>query len=180
MSTYTSIIEIYDRLVTVSDELHEAKDPLERGFNACLLILHDKLKELDNINLHVENRNLKKKIHNLECAIDRLDENKHDVFIENKALKIENMQLKAHVKSIKSNQQIKAKVCSNMNKVEIDFETRLINFYINTDQINFDRHFIEASNYVFSRRKKSSHNAAVTNWFIQYYRGQGFTCLSKI
>lgn len=62
MDTYNSIIDIYDRLVSVSDEMHESNDPDTKGFDRAIFMLCHALKQFEGINLHIENRNLKKRL----------------------------------------------------------------------------------------------------------------------
>lgn len=62
MSQYTNIIQIYDRMISVNDELHEANDPHAKGFNMACLTLFHALKSFEGVNLHIENRNLKKRL----------------------------------------------------------------------------------------------------------------------
>lgn len=62
MSQYTNIIHIYDSLVEISDELHESNDPDTKGFDKALFMLCHALKKFEGINLHIENRNLKKRL----------------------------------------------------------------------------------------------------------------------
>lgn len=66
MSQYNNIINIYDALVGVSDQMHEEHNTLEPGFNSCLFILHNALKNFEGINLHIENRNLRERVKTLE------------------------------------------------------------------------------------------------------------------
>lgn len=58
MSSYQNIIDIYDTIVEVSDQLHEAKDPDLKGFDKALFMLHHALKNFEGINMHLENRKL--------------------------------------------------------------------------------------------------------------------------
>lgn len=62
MSHYNNIIKIYDRMVEVSDQLHESNDPDTKGFDKAIFMLCHALKQFEGINLHIENRNLKKRL----------------------------------------------------------------------------------------------------------------------
>lgn len=179
---HNNLIEIYGKLKTVSTQLHEDFDFDAHGFDKCLFMLQHALKNYAPINLHIENHNLKNKLLNIEQKHDSYSTEKSAFYIRNGELLEENNLLKQQLKTanaelakIKSRPSFKHS--AGFNKVEIDFEGQNISFLINTDKELFDNNFKDATNYIFSKRKKRVHLSTIKNWYLEWYRSLGFTCV---
>lgn len=85
--------------------------------------------------------------------------------------------LQQQFKSVKIPKVVKHKV--GFTPIEIDFEGSNITFLINTDTDNFNQHFQDATNYIYSRRKSRVHLSVIKNWYIEWYRALGFNCVPK-
>lgn len=62
MTEYNTIIDIYDRLVDVSDKMLSENNPNLKGFNKCVFMLHYALKNYHQINLHLECKRLQREL----------------------------------------------------------------------------------------------------------------------
>lgn len=180
MSNYRTIIDIYDRLVDISDQMHEQNDPLEKGFNACLFIMHNALKESDWINLHIENKNLSKRLETVRAMVAFPDQNiKEHLKLEDE-LRLEIRQLKNKLKETEL-PKVTGIASNELRKVEIDFEGTQIEFMSNIDQGVFTSLFMDANKYVYelkSRKKKAVRKNIIKDWYMNFYREQGFKCIS--
>ncbi len=179
---YNNILDIYDRLVDVSTQLHSDFDFDSVGFDKALYLLQYALKQYVPINLHLENRDLKNQLERCQYKTSEFNAGKLALLEKNKELHNENLQLRAHAKNLlaeierfKNVEKIKVK--AGFNPVEIEFEGQVIKFVINTDTETFHRHFSDATNYIFSKRKARVHLSTIKNWYLEWYRALGFTCV---
>lgn len=180
---YNTIIDIYDRLVEVSAKLHEDFDFDAHGFDKCIFVLHNALKRYEAINLHIDNKNLRNQIADLKGKYDEFLSGKLRISERNKELVEENNKLSQQLKS--ANGQLSSYMNRNVikhtagfSKVEIDFESQPITFLINTDTKTFNDNFNDATNYIYSKRKKRVDISTIKNWYLEKYRALGFTCVS--
>ncbi|HXP51675.1 MAG TPA: hypothetical protein VN922_17085 [Bacteroidia bacterium] len=170
-------------MVDVSTKMHEDFDFDAAGFDKALYILHYALKQYVPINLHLANRDLQVQLERCQYKTSEFNAGKIALLEKNKHLQNENLQLRAHNRNLladldrlKNIEKIKAK--AGFNPVEIDFEGQLIKFVINTDTHTFHEHFGDATNYVFSKRKKHVHLSTIKCWYLEWYRALGFTCVA--
>lgn len=179
---YNTIIDIYDRLVDVSNKLHEDFDFDAHGFDKCLFVFQNALKRYEAINIHIENKNLRNKVEVLQHNFDSLLKIKLSTIEKNRLLISENNLLRQQLNcannelsSIK-NREIYKKT-AGFNKVEIDFEGNLISFLIDTPSDAFDNNFKDATNYIYSKRKKKVDLSTIKNWYMEWYRTLGVRCI---
>lgn len=100
---YNNIISIYDRLVDVSNQLHDEKSPLVEGFDKALFTFQYALRNYVPVNLHLENNRLKRQLKDLEILQAKLKESniKRDVALqENNKLRSENNVLNVRLNSL--------------------------------------------------------------------------------
>lgn len=99
---YNNLLDIYDRMVDVSNQLHEEHSFDCVGFDRALFTLRHALLQYVPVNLHLENRNLKRQ---LEHALSKLKESNiaRDANLqENKKLRSENQVLTIRLNSLRS------------------------------------------------------------------------------
>lgn len=184
ISQEENFTDIYNRLVEVSEKMEAANDPDVKGFNKALFLLHRALKSLVGINLHLENTNLKNQLLKEKSKTDIYAIEKTTLFTTNAELIAENKKLKHELKSavgqLKSIQEQKTiKHKAGFTPVEISFEEQKITFLINTNAEKFNEYFTEATNFVYSRRKKRVELHVIKGWYMEYYKALGFTIVSK-
>lgn len=176
---YENLLDIYDRMVEISDRKHAEFDFNVVGYDEALFILHHALKHYVPINLNIANRNLQLQL--ASCLSKQSDYNngKLSIIQINRELKSENAKLKSENDRLRNMPEIhKAiKQKAGFNRVEIDFEGQGISFLINTNTETFNQHFNDATNYIFSKRKKRVQLATIKNWYLEWYRALGFTCV---
>lgn len=180
MTHYNNIIQIYDRMVEVSDQLHERNDPDTKGFDKALFMLCHALKQFEGINLHIENRNLTNRLDAVRGMIGFRDANiKEHLKLEDE-LRLEVRQLKNNLK-VYEDEKITGKASSYLKKIEIDFEGTHIEFMSDIDQHIFTNLFMDANKYVYklkSRKKKTVRANIIKDWYMNFYRERGFKCIS--
>jgi hypothetical protein len=98
---YNTIIQIYDRLVDVSNQLHDECDLDCTGFDRALFTLRHALLQYQPINLHLSNKSL---THQLEIAESKLKEcycKRDEILRVNNELISENENLKSEINSLR-------------------------------------------------------------------------------
>lgn len=176
---YNNLLDIYDKLVDISNQKHAEFDFNVVGFDEALFILHYALKHYVPINLHIDNRNLQRQLSTCISKQSEYTAGKLSIIQTNRELKAENSKLKSENDRLRNMPEIhKAiKQKAGFNRVEIDFEGQDISFLINTNTETFNQHFNDASNYIFSKRKKRVHLSTIKCWYLEWYRALGFTCV---
>lgn len=179
---YYNLLDLFDRMVDVSNKMHDEHDFDTIGFDKCLIVLRHALKQYVPINLHLENRNLQSELDKVKSKRQEFEDGKMAIVQKNKKVVLENEKLRAEINRL-NKELLKPeiiKVKSGFNKVEIDFEGEVISFLIDTDAETFNSHFKDASDYVFSKRKKRVHLDTIKNWFFEWYRALGFNCVPAL
>lgn len=179
---YTNIITIYERLYRASDNIQGETIDFIRGFQACVYLLCRELKKLPHINLHIENRYLKRQLYLAELRLDDNAEDKSVVFRRNSELAAENKQLKKDLMALRSVTKARAKTAIAFNPVEIEYGKQVIKFFTSADSDTFMKIFEKATNSVnhsVSKFKRTPTEADLKNLYMTFYRDAGFKCSAK-
>ena len=176
-----NILTIYEHLYKASDNLQGQTIEYITGFQNAIYMLQLALKNHEHVNLHVENKRLKRQLLLTDMNFDdsmftivqlRQEKEANTKLIELQERQIANLKKKLEQADIK-----KTVMGERINNVEIDFEGTTLKFGINSDQETFDYNFQDAVKYVYERRdrRNKKHSIAVIrNWFMQYFRDEGF------
>lgn len=106
---YNNILDIYDRMVDVSNQLHDEHSFDSVGFDRALFTLRHALLQYAPINLHISNKSLTRqleiaenKLKECHCKRDEILRSNNKLISENANLKSENNVLKVRLNSLKS------------------------------------------------------------------------------
>lgn len=102
--TYNNIIDVYNRLVDVSNQLHEEHSFEVKGFDKALFTLKYALKQYVSLNLHLENKILKRQLdqlENIQCKLKESNISRDAALQENKRLRSEINVLNIRLNSLK-------------------------------------------------------------------------------
>jgi hypothetical protein len=176
----SNIIDIYQRLYIASDNIKGETIDYNRGFQDAVYLLKMALQKHEHINMHIENKKIRRQLFLANLALDDKYEDRH--ILKSKIVDLENKVsgLNGNVTGLLRKKEAEIKKCvmgERLRDVEIDFETTSIKFAINADKETFDLHFQDAVNYVYLKRDRKTKRVSETiirNWFMQFYRDKGF------
>lgn len=159
-----NLIEVYEKLQNANIK-GESLD-YNRGFFDCVELLKTHFKRYEHINLHLENRKLKRKLLVTDVNLD-------DALFTIGNLRNELAGLKP---KIKGNINIK----NGMSLIELTIADFTFDFYGNLDQLDIDSNSQLIGQYIAERLSKGRRNGIprhatdYKSWTMQYLRDAGF------
>jgi hypothetical protein len=165
-----NIIEVYEKLLN-ADIVGETVD-YNRGFADCVYMLKLVLQKYEHINLHIENRNLKRRLLISDLNLD-------DSLFSLIELRKEVAELKKKIKSPDAIRQ-KVNVTNGLSLVELTVADFTFDFYGDLDQQDIDGHSVLIGQYIAEKLSKSRrkgrprHATDYKAWTMQYLRDAGY------
>lgn len=101
MTEYNNILDIYDRLVDVSNQLHDENSTDVKGFDSALFTFQYALKQYQSLNLHIANKSLTRQLETAEFKLKECHCKRDEILRVNNRLIIENEKLKSEVNSLR-------------------------------------------------------------------------------
>lgn len=98
---YNTIIQIYDRLVDVSNQLHNEHSFDTIGYDKALFTLQYALKKYQSINLHIVNKRLLRQLETAEFRLKEYHCKRDEILRYNNSLILENENLKSEINSLR-------------------------------------------------------------------------------
>ncbi|MDR3551276.1 MAG: hypothetical protein P4L31_07725 [Candidatus Babeliales bacterium] len=176
-----NILTIYEHLYKASDNLQGQTIEYITGFQNAVYLLQLALKNYEHINLHVENKRLKRQLlltdMNFDDSMFTIVQLRQEKEANTKLIELHERQIVNLKKKIEQADIKKTVMGERINNVEIDFEGTALKFGINADQETFDFNFQDAVKYVYERRDRKTKRVSdhvIRNWFMQSFKDKGF------
>lgn len=172
-----NVFEIYEHLYKASDNIKGESIDYNRGFQDAVYLLKYALTKFEHINLHTENRELRRKLLITDLNFD-------DSMFTITKLKSENKGLKEQLSEFK---QIKKKIGDDLDgltKCIVEIFDGEFDFYASIEQEEFDLHLPKIGEYIYERlhkgrrKGKPKHSADYKVWTLQYLRDKGIKCIA--
>jgi hypothetical protein len=99
--TYNNIIDVYNRMVDVSNQLHEEHSFEAIGYDKALFTLQYAIKQYVSVNLHLENKSLTRQLELAESKLKECHCKRDEILRVNNKLLSENENLKSEINSLR-------------------------------------------------------------------------------
>lgn len=103
--TYNNIIDVYNRLVEVSNQLHDEHSPDAIGYDKAIFTFQYALKQYVSINLHLENKSLQRQLSHVDALQNKIKEcniSRDAALQSNKQLRTENQRLREELNALRA------------------------------------------------------------------------------
>lgn len=166
-----NILDIYERLYKISDNIIGETIDYNRGFQDAVYMLQLALKKYEHVNMHIENKKLRRKLLitdvNFDDALFTLSD------------------LRSELDSLKSRKIGAIVNKSNMVLCELEIGEIPVLFFAETDQQTLDGCIHNISDYIVSRLSKGRRNGKARHpqqdykvWAMEYLRNLGIKCVA--
>lgn len=174
MSDHHNIISIYHSLYRYSDQLAEkpnlSKDYVA-GFDECLYHFMTRFKGLGDINYHLDNHLLRRKLNRADIALDDLYQDKQVLLKQVKELTL-------LLKKYQSNARVHKIHLEELRRINVEVLNQEITFFTNATEEQFDDHWPLAIQKVceVSQKKQRQNPGMIKGLLMDFYKQQGFIC----
>ena len=169
-----NLTNLYEHIYKASDNIKGETIEYNRGFQDAVYMLKLALDNFEQINLHIENRKLKRKLLITDLNFD------------DACFKIAN--LEKEIKRLKKYEPSKALLTvdnSDYKKCEIEIDGFMCEFWANANQEQIDLHLPEVGLYIAERLSKRrrkhgpKHKQDYAVWCMEVLRKNGIECNGK-
>lgn len=177
-----NILDVYETLYVASDNIKGETLDYNRGFQDAVYLLKYGLQQYEHINLHLENRKLKRQLLITDINFDDSLFKIHELSAQIAELRKQNKILKSSSKKISASPEIPP---DEFNKCQIDIEGYIAEFWVKAEQHQIDLFLPEIGRYIserLSKRRRSGsprHKQDYNVWCMDVLRRNGIVCSGK-
>ncbi len=170
-----NILDVYETLYVASDNIKGETLDYNRGFQDAVYLLKYALQKYEHINLHLENKKLKRQLLITDINFD-------DALFKIHELQKQIAELKQNSKRIRIKPEIPP---DDFNKCQLDINGYMAEFWVKAEQQQVDLYLPEIGRYISDRLSKSRrsgkprHNQDYNVWCMEVLRKNGIACSGK-